>query len=165
MYVLTPLLVADLIGGVLGDNDPLDVIEFGTRQLATGSVTPVKVLGVLALMDSGETDWKILAININDPLANLMNDVHDFETHMPGAMHAIREFLRYDLLDSCVCCPEMNIISVFVIQCRIYKVCTGSAANKFAFRGEALNSDYALQVIEETHEEWVQLKQQQLDTV
>ena len=45
-----------------GDNDPLDVIEFGTRQLATGSVTPVKVLGVLALLDSGETDWKILVM-------------------------------------------------------------------------------------------------------
>merc|ERR1719295_461679 len=127
--------------GCPGDNDPLDVIEFGTRQLSTGSVTPVKVLGVLSLLDSGETDWKILAININDPLANLMNDVHDFEKHMPGAIHAIREYLR------------------------IYKVCTGSAANKFAFRGEALNSDYALQVIDDTHEEWVQLKQQNQGTV
>ena len=45
-----------------GDNDPLDAIEFGTRQLATGSVTPVKVLGVFPLLDSGETDWKILVL-------------------------------------------------------------------------------------------------------
>ena len=127
--------------GCPGDNDPLDVIEFGTRQLATGSVTPIKVLGVLSLLDSGETDWKILAININDPLANLMNDVHDFEKHMPGAIHAIREYLR------------------------IYKVCTGASENKFAFRGEAMNSEYALRVIEETHQEWLQLQQQKLQTV
>ena len=124
-----------------GDNDPLDVIEFGTRQLKTGSVTPVKILGVLSLLDSGETDWKILAININDPLANLMNDVHDFEKHMPGAIHAIREYLR------------------------IYKVCTGASENKFAFRGEAMNSEYAIRVIEETHEEWTHLQQQNQQTV
>ena len=81
------------------------------------------------------------AININDPLANLLNDVHDFETHMPGAIHSIREFFR------------------------IYKVCTGASANKFAFRGEALNSDYALQIIEETHEEWFHLTEQNRKTV
>ena len=126
---------------VLGDNDPLDVIEFGTKQLKTGSVTPVKILGVLSLLDSGETDWKLLAININDPLANLMNDVHDFETHMPGAIHAIREYLR------------------------IYKVCTGASENKFAFRGEALNSEYALKIIDETHHEWNKLQQAKRKTV
>eukprot|EP01083_Nonionella_stella_P056170 148088_1 len=127
--------------GCPGDNDPLDVIEFGTKQLATGSVTAVKILGVLSLLDSGETDWKVLAININDPLANLMNDVHDFDTHMPGAIEAIREYLR------------------------IYKVCTGASENKYAFRGEALNSEYALKIIEETHHEWSLLQQQKLRQV
>ena len=33
----------------------------------------VKVLGVIALIDEGETDWKILAINTNDPLAEKLN--------------------------------------------------------------------------------------------
>ena len=33
----------------------------------------MKVLGVMALIDEGETDWKLLAIDINDPLASKMN--------------------------------------------------------------------------------------------
>lgn len=65
-----------------------------------------------------------------------MHDVHDFEKHMPGALHALREFLR------------------------LYKVCTGAAANKFAFGGEAQTRDYALKIIDQTHEEWVHLTEQ-----
>ena len=38
-----------------------------------GEVLQVKVLGVVALIDEGETDWKVLAINVNDPLAEKMN--------------------------------------------------------------------------------------------
>lgn len=45
--------------GVGGDNDPLDVCEIGLRQVPTGSVRQVKVLGVLCLIDDGEADWKV----------------------------------------------------------------------------------------------------------
>merc|ERR1719182_620773 len=41
-----------------GDDDPLDVIEVGEGPLLMGSVTPVKVLGSLELIDEGETDYK-----------------------------------------------------------------------------------------------------------
>lgn len=27
----------------------------------------MKILGILALIDQGETDWKLIAINVNDP--------------------------------------------------------------------------------------------------
>lgn len=33
----------------------------------------MKVLGVLAMIDEGETDWKVIAINIEDPEANNFN--------------------------------------------------------------------------------------------
>lgn len=33
----------------------------------------VKVLGTLALIDEGETDWKIIAINVEDPEAENYN--------------------------------------------------------------------------------------------
>ena len=42
-----------------GDNDPLDVVEIGTTQLTPGAVVKVKVLGVFAMIDDGETDWKV----------------------------------------------------------------------------------------------------------
>lgn len=70
--------------GYPGDNDPIDVLDIGNRQLKTGSITAVKILGVLALIDDNETDWKVIAINISDPLAHELNDIDDVETHIPG---------------------------------------------------------------------------------
>merc|ERR1711928_291669 len=52
-----------------GDNDPIDVCEIGQRVAKRGDVISVKVLGTIALIDEGETDWKILAIDVTDPLA------------------------------------------------------------------------------------------------
>lgn len=33
----------------------------------------MKVLGVLAMIDEGETDWKVIAINVDDPEAKEYN--------------------------------------------------------------------------------------------
>lgn len=42
-----------------GDNDPVDVVEIGSRTLEQGGVYPVKPLGVYAMIDDGELDWKV----------------------------------------------------------------------------------------------------------
>ncbi len=47
-----------------GDNDPLDVCEIGELVGYTGQVKQVKVLGVMALLDEEETDWKIIVIDV-----------------------------------------------------------------------------------------------------
>ena len=39
----------------------------------------VKPLGVYAMIDDGELDWKIIAISTSDPLADKLNDVEDVE--------------------------------------------------------------------------------------
>lgn len=59
--------------GLAGDGDPLDVVEIGVFSHKRGDVVPVKVVGCLALLDEGETDWKIIAVNVNDPKANEIN--------------------------------------------------------------------------------------------
>jgi inorganic pyrophosphatase len=41
----------------------------------------VKVIGTLALLDEGETDWKLIAIDITDPKANEVNDIGDVEKY------------------------------------------------------------------------------------
>ncbi|VWU52324.1 inorganic pyrophosphatase, putative, partial [Hepatocystis sp. ex Piliocolobus tephrosceles] len=46
-----------------GDNDPLDVVDIGTDTLKMGQIVPVKILGAFTLIDEGELDWKIIAIN------------------------------------------------------------------------------------------------------
>ena len=49
-----------------------------------GTVLKVKVLGVFAMIDEGETDWKVMAIDVNDPLAENLNDIQDVDKIMPG---------------------------------------------------------------------------------
>lgn len=69
-----------------GDNDPIDVIEIGTKQMQTGEVAPVKVLGILALIDDNETDWKVLAIQVSSTgssLVSLMNCGFRSMTRLP----------------------------------------------------------------------------------
>lgn len=42
-------------------------------MLVSGQVVQVKVLGILAMIDEGEMDWKVIAINVKDPDANKLN--------------------------------------------------------------------------------------------
>jgi inorganic pyrophosphatase len=111
----------------VGDNDPIDVIEIGTKQWRTGSVVQVKILGVLALIDDNETDWKVICINVEDHYASKIHDVADIEAHMPGCISAIHDWLRdYKL-------PQVN---------------------KYGFDGKCMNRDFAEAVVAETHEFW-----------
>jgi inorganic pyrophosphatase len=80
--------------GAVGDNDPVDVVEIGEKVAAVGEIKQVKVLGVMALLDEGETDWKVIAIDVNDPLAAKMNDIQDVETYLPGLLRATNEWFR-----------------------------------------------------------------------
>ena len=54
----------------------------------------MKVLGTLAMIDEGETDWKMLAIDTRDPLAEKLNDIDDINTHMPGFLAATVEWFK-----------------------------------------------------------------------
>ncbi|KAI9244754.1 inorganic pyrophosphatase [Helicostylum pulchrum] len=118
-----------------GDNDPLDVIEIGQDIAKRGEVKQVKVLGVLAMLDEGETDWKVLAIDTKDPMASKVNDVKDVEEFYPGLIDATRNWFK------------------------IYKVPDGKPENSFAFDGECKSSSYASLVIAETHKAWERLVQ------
>lgn len=101
-----------------GDNDPLDVCEIGERVGYPGEIKQVKVLGILALLDGEDTDWKIITIDIKDPLAPELNDIEDIDVHMPGLLRATKEWFR------------------------VYKVPDGKPANKFSFDGECKNKAF-----------------------
>ncbi|EDS36505.1 inorganic pyrophosphatase [Culex quinquefasciatus] len=69
--------------GCKGDNDPIDVLEIGSRVAKRGDVVQVKVLGTVALIDEGETDWKVISIDVNDPVADqLKRTQSDLEREM-----------------------------------------------------------------------------------
>lgn len=126
---------ADIIPetGLGGDGDPLDCIDISPTVMPRGAVYPVKVLGTLALLDEGETDWKILAVNAADEKAGLVNDIADVEAHYPGIVDNVREWFR------------------------VYKTAEGKGLNEYAFDGKALDRDFAMQVIANTNSSWAKL--------
>ena len=113
-----------------GDNDPIDAIEIGTQIISIGSVVRVKVLGCLAMIDDGETDWKVVCINVADPLAEKLNDIADVERELPGYVSCMREWLRN------------------------YKTVDGKPANEFGLDERAMDKAYTMAVVEETHAFW-----------
>ena len=60
-----------------GDGDPLDVIDVSNIRAKIGDIIKIKVIGILPLIDEGEADWKVIGININDSLSNIIDNVSD----------------------------------------------------------------------------------------
>lgn len=125
--------VLDHDTGLKGDNDPIDVIEIGSAVATIGQVKQVKVLGALAMLDEGETDWKVVAIDINDPLASQLNDAEDIDKICPGLLDATRTWFK------------------------IYKIPDGKPANNFAFQGAIKNKQFAMQIIHSVNKMWKEL--------
>ena len=119
--------------GEKGDGDPIDIVDIGYKVSYMGEVKQVKVLGIMALIDEGETDWKVIAIDINDPLASKLNDVEDIRKTMPGLLEATRDWFR------------------------TYKMPGGAPPNEFAFSGKVKNRSFANDIIMQTHEQWKKL--------
>lgn len=59
-----------------------------------GEVIKVKVLGILAMIDEGETDWKVIAINVEDPEAKDMNSEFEFLKLLRAPKAALSSTLR-----------------------------------------------------------------------
>ncbi|KAJ2827422.1 V-ATPase V0 sector subunit c'' [Coemansia furcata] len=125
--------------GCVGDSDPVDVIEVGQAICAEGSVHRVKVLGLVALIDDGETDWKILALRADDPMAERIHDIQSLESCMPGLVGATVDWFSK------------------------YKVPDGKPLNSWAFDGRAKDADYAHSVIAATHKAWSRLIHSETD--
>lgn len=51
-------------------------MQMSFQVCSRGEVIKVKVLGILAMIDEGETDWKVIAINVEDPEAHKFNSVY-----------------------------------------------------------------------------------------
>ena len=121
---------ADEHTGMLGDNDPVDVVEVGSRVASCGEIYPVKMLGILGMIDEGEMDWKAIAIDVTDPLSSEISTIADLEEHMPGKVD--------------------SIVSWF----KTYKMPDGKPMNEFAFDDQAKDADFAHDVVKLTHGFW-----------
>lgn len=120
--------------GLMGDNDPIDVIDIGFKRREMGEVYPVKVLGAIGLIDEGEVDWKVLAISLDDPAVQVIHDVQDIKVHKKGLIESLTDFYKN------------------------YKTADGKPANRFTNEKQIYDRDFAYDVIEKTHEEWKKIK-------
>ncbi|XP_054845951.1 inorganic pyrophosphatase 2, mitochondrial isoform X2 [Eublepharis macularius] len=120
----------DLNTGCYGDNDPIDVCEIGSQVRSLGEVVQVKVLGLLGLIDEGESDWKIIAIGVDDPESQTIHDIDDVRRFKPGYLEATVDWFR------------------------VYKVPDGKPENHFAFNSKFKDKAFALDIIKSTHEYW-----------
>jgi inorganic pyrophosphatase len=96
-------------------------------------VRPVKVLGVLLMIDEGECDWKVIVIDALDKWAPFINDIQDVEKQLPGMLDAIREWYR------------------------TYKIPDGKPPNVFGLDEKFMDKQYAMEVIAECHHAWEEL--------
>merc|ERR1719244_65731 len=85
------------------------------------------------MIDEGETDWKVIAINTEDPDAENLNSIDDVRKSRPGHLEATVDWFKK------------------------YKVPDGKPENQFAFNGKAKNKYFAEKVIENAHESWKRL--------
>ena len=66
-----------------GDGDPLDVLLLGPR-VDRGMLVEARPIGVLRLVDDGDRDDKILAVQTSGPLSDVV-DLESFDSRFPGA--------------------------------------------------------------------------------
>lgn len=81
---------------------------FNSQVCSRGEVIKVKVLGTLALIDEGETDWKVIVINTDDPDAANYNGrkaTHQ-QIHMLVAPSGL--FLLADVMQILTTCGGIN---------------------------------------------------------
>ena len=85
------------------------------------------------MIDEGQTDWKVVSIDIEDPLAPKFSDISDVDVYMPKLLPSTVEWLRN------------------------YKMADGKPANTFAFNARSKTKNFTLNVLRETHQQWCSL--------
>lgn len=84
-----------------GDGDPIDVILISER-IKRGSVIKSKILGVINMIDEGNNDSKIVAVNLDSFAfnASILNNLNDLRLNYPGALEIIEIWFRNYKLNS-----------------------------------------------------------------
>ncbi|MEM0997301.1 MAG: inorganic diphosphatase [Bacteroidota bacterium] len=76
-----------------GDGDPLDALLLGDAQ-PRGAVIPVRIIGVLRLLDGGEQDDKLIAVGTSGPFAQLQTWAQ-LQTEFPGVAEIVATWFTH----------------------------------------------------------------------
>ena len=79
------------------DGDPLDVLCLNNYPTFPHCIIPVRIIGVMKMIDQGEKDYKIIAVNAVDPRFDNIKEIKDIGQ---GKLNEISNFfLRYKELE------------------------------------------------------------------
>jgi inorganic pyrophosphatase len=71
------------------DNDPLDVIVLTTYPLHPGILVKSRPVAVMEMIDDGESDYKVIAVPVDDKRWDDTHDLEDLNKHM------MKEFVHF----------------------------------------------------------------------
>ena len=71
------------------DNDPLDVVVLTTFPLHPGILVAVRPVAVIDMVDNGESDYKIIAVPVEDKRWDDVQDLKDVNKH------SLKEFQHF----------------------------------------------------------------------
>lgn len=71
------------------DGDALDIIVLTTYPLQVGVLVKVRPVAVMEMVDSGDSDFKIIAVPVNDKRFEHVNDLKDVNPH------SLKEFAHF----------------------------------------------------------------------
>lgn len=123
--------VEDQLAKLVGNGQPLDVVEISDRTHQIGDIVPVKILGVLGVASNNAVDYKLIAFDIRSAAADQINSLADIESHYPDLLAATRGYFRFYQF------PQQ--------------------VNDMLFNGEYQDASVAENLINEKHNEWQQL--------
>ena len=86
---------------------------------------------------------QVLAVCAEDPLADKFNDIDDVRSQVPEVMEALTTWLRLYKTRDMLADGQL--------------VAFPGRENKFAFDGQPQGRDFAMRLVEETHESWRKL--------
>src|SRR5271168_238584 len=79
------------------DDDPLDVLVLCQEPVAPLTLVHARAIGLMTMIDSGKRDHKILAVAVNDPEYNGVNQADELPVHRLSMLR--RFFQDYKLLE------------------------------------------------------------------
>ncbi|XP_053366808.1 inorganic pyrophosphatase 2, mitochondrial [Clarias gariepinus] len=112
------------------DNDSIHMCDIGNKVCSHGEIIRVKELGIPAVIDEGETNRKVIVINVEAPDAGDFNVIEDVMRLRPAYLEATVDWFKK------------------------YKVPNGKPESQFTFSGEFKNRDFAIKTMKDLHEYW-----------
>jgi len=123
------------IENLLGDDDSMDVIEISDTTFPPGSVIPVRIFGIFALIDQGELDWKVIGLNKHEADLHKIFTMKDLEERYPQRLQAIKKWFKY------------------------FKMFEGKPENRIFYDEKKLELDRTWEVKNESFNFWKELKE------